>query len=501
MRLTEAAMQELLKVLSSNLDEASLLAASEKALRALVPFDRCALMLGDEPGNSRRVLSVAGPFVPVHYKTGSEIPKRIRSHGWQALEEKRCVYREDLARERPLPMDRLLYREGLRSVAAAPLIANGVAIGTMNFGSKQPRVYTEQTAPLIEDIAVQFATAIAHARARKKVSAFETRATLHEHEVGDDVTPAHGAPEIVGRSAPLRRLIEQIHASARTASTVLITGETGTGKELVARAIHRLSPRNNKPFVKVNCAAIPAGLFESELLGHEKGAFTGAVNTRPGRFEMADGGTIFLDEIGELPLEVQSKLLCVLQDRVVERVGGTVPRIVDVRVIAATNRVLEEEVAARRFRDDLYYRLKVIPIHVPSLRERREDIPLLAYYFLQRFAMSTSRRVDRISPDALDEMIEYSWPGNVRELENVIERAVVLSRSAVLALPDKLTHRKLITGVYDTLENLERSYIRDVLEHTAWVVEGPNGAATILGLHPNTLRSRMSKLGIRRPGN
>jgi transcriptional regulator with GAF, ATPase, and Fis domain len=281
---------------------------------------------------------------------------------------------------------------------------------------------------------------------------------------------------------------------------VLICGETGTGKELVARAIHRLSSRQSRPFVRVNCAAIPAGLFESELLGHEKGAFTGAVCARQGRFEQADGGTIFPDEIGKLPIEIQSKLLCILQDRMVERIGGKSSRQVDVRVIAATNRFLPEEVAAKRFREDLYYRLKVIPIEVPPLRERAEDIPLLAYYFLQRFSRAAGKGLQRISAEALAKMGRYHWPGNVRELENVVERAVVLSNDGQFALRDALDSAKLIRGVYDTLESVERAYILEVLDHTGWVVQGHAGAATILGLHPNTLRSRMNKLRIRRPG-
>jgi formate hydrogenlyase transcriptional activator len=494
-------VQDLIEALASSLDESSLLARAESPLSAVIPFDRCALLLYDELAGARKIVAVAGPLAPSHYEPGAEIPKRLRSHGWEAFEQRRCVCRPDLNLERPLPMDRLLYREGFRSLVAAPLIMNGTVIGTLNFGSKTAGAYTERTAPLTEKIAAQVANALAHLDTSRQRAALATEPQPDGAAVDEEFPQAQDTPEIVGRSALIKRLLERIHLIAHTPSTVLITGETGTGKELVAHAIHRLSSRRNKPFVRVNCAAIPAGLFESELLGHEKGAFTGAVQTRPGRFELADGGTIFLDEVGELPLDVQAKLLCILQDRVVERVGGTALRKVDVRVITATNRVLEDEVAAGRFRSDLYYRLKVIPVHVPPLRDRQEDIPLLAYYFLQKFGVVSRNAIQRIAPETLQKLGAYAWPGNVRELENVIERAVVLSGGPSLTLSDDLAPRKLIRGVYDTLENVECAYIREILEHTSWVVEGARGAAAILGLHPNTLRSRMNKLGIRRPGS
>jgi formate hydrogenlyase transcriptional activator len=444
-------------------------------------------------------MSVVGPFAPLHYVTGAEIPKRFKSHAWDAFERRCGVYREDLALDRPLPMDRLLYREGFRSLAAAPLVVGGNVIGTLNFGSKLAGAYSERTAALTEAIAAHVAAVLAHIETRQKLAALEAYPHFDMPSNSEELPFPEDTCEIVGRSLPIRLLLDRVHAIAPTPSTILITGETGTGKELVARAIHRLSSRRNKPFVRVNCAAIPSGLFESELLGHERGAFTGAVQTRPGRFELADGGTIFLDEIGELPLDVQAKLLCILQDRVVERVGGTTVRKVDVRVIAATNRSLEEEVAAGRFRGDLYYRLKVIPIQAPALRERRDDIPLLAYFFLQKFSAMNHKDIQRIAPEALRMLMDYDWPGNVRELENVVERAVVLAKGNSLALPEELRTRKTIAGVYDTLENVERGYIQEVLEHTEWIIEGPRGAAAILGLHPNTLRSRLTKLRIARP--
>jgi formate hydrogenlyase transcriptional activator len=286
---------------------------------------------------------------------------------------------------------------------------------------------------------------------------------------------------------------------------VLIYGETGTGKELIARAIHDRSPRKDRPLVKVNCSAISAGLVESELFGHVKGAFTGAIERRLGRFALADGGTIFLDEIGELPLETQVKLLRVLQEREFEPVGGNRPVQVDVRVIAATNRNLEEAVRAGGFRSDLFYRLNVFPIEVPPLRQRAADIPQLAMFFLARCSKNVGKAMTGISQDTMDRLVSYAWPGNVRELGNLVERAVILSHSSVLEVEDGLLPARAapLSGsappappAVSTLEEVDRSHIVAVLRATGGVIEGPKGAAKILNLHPNTLRHRMKKLGI-----
>ena len=298
--------------------------------------------------------------------------------------------------------------------------------------------------------------------------------------------------------------IEQV---APTDSTVLISGETGTGKELVARAIHSRSPRRDRPLVKVNCSAISAGLVESELFGHVKGAFTGALERRTGRFELADGGTIFLDEVGELPLETQVKLLRVLQEQEFEPVGSSKSIRVDVRVIAATNRDLDEAIRAGRFRADLYYRLNVFPLSVPPLRERMGDVRQLAMYFLSRFAKRFGKRVDAVSEETMERLVSYPWPGNVRELQNVIERAVILAHGPVLELDRELAPvgagaspapAAAAVSAPGTLEDVERGHILAVLGQTGWVIGGPKGAARILNLHPNTLRSRMEKLGIKR---
>ena len=322
----------------------------------------------------------------------------------------------------------------------------------------------------------------------------------------EEIRSVHNFEEIVGASPTLRRVLEQVDLVAATDSSVLIYGETGTGKELIARAIHARSGRKGRPLVKVNCAALPAGLVESELFGHEKGAFTGATERRIGRFELAHGGTIFLDEVGELPPDVQVKLLRVLQERELERVGGSQTVKVDVRVIAATNRDLPAAVGAGTFRQDLYYRLNVFPVTLPPLRERPEDIPLLVHYFVARYAAKIGRRISRVPKETMGRLVAYAWPGNVRELENVIERAVILSAGADLVVapealpaiaPEVLPERPATADAVP-LERVERAHIVSVLRRTNWRVDGPRGAARLLKMHPSTLRSRMQKLGIRR---
>jgi DNA-binding NtrC family response regulator len=314
-----------------------------------------------------------------------------------------------------------------------------------------------------------------------------------------------GFSEIVGQSAVLRRVLKEVETVAPTDSTVLIYGETGTGKELIARAIHNLSLHRSNPFVKLNCAAIPTGLLESELFGHEKGAFTGAVAQRVGRFELANRGTIFLDEIGDIPLELQPKLLRVLQEREFERLGSTRTLHTDARLIAATNANLAQRVDDKRFRSDLYYRLNVFPILIPPLRERREDIPFLARHFVEKYARRMNKRIDTIPATALNTLSEYHWPGNVRELENFIERSVILSRDPELQPPlaELAQHRNLSTTISEvnpsTLREAEREHILRALKEARWVVGGPQGAAARLGMKRTTLGSLVKRLGITRP--
>jgi formate hydrogenlyase transcriptional activator len=335
-----------------------------------------------------------------------------------------------------------------------------------------------------------------------ELTELKTRLERDNAYLVEEINAEQNNHQMVGSSPPFRELLEKIRLVAGTSATVLITGETGTGKELVARAIHYLSPRRNRPLVKVNCAAISAGLVESELFGHVKGAFTGASERRVGRFEHAHGGTIFLDEISELPLESQAKILRVLQEQEFEPVGSNRTVKVDVRVLAATNRNLPEAVREGRFRMDLYYRLQVIPVEVPPLRERREDIPLLASHFLTVLARQLGRRVHRISEGMMQQLREYEWPGNIRELENFLARALVLSSGEVLDVPLDLSGRgksERPEPIAQSLHDAERQHILRVLASTGWVVEGPKGAAQVLQINPSTLRSLMKRLAIRRP--
>ena len=333
----------------------------------------------------------------------------------------------------------------------------------------------------------------------------------------EEIKETHNFEEIIGQSRALAEVIEKVKLVASTDSSVLILGETGTGKELVARAVHSNSERRNRPLVKVNCAALPVGLIESELFGHEKGAFTGAIDRRIGRFELAHGGTIFLDEIGDMPPDLQAKLLRVLQEQEFERVGGSNLIKVDVRVIAATNRDLFRSASEGTFRQDLYYRLNVFPIQLPPLRERREDIAPLVHYFVRRFSLKIGRKITRIQRETMERLVSYSWPGNVRELENVIERAVILSRGIELEVaPDVLPDIAVVASAQavaprpaaeekstgapspQTIDQVERSHILAVLMQTNWRIEGSDGAAAVLNLNPSTLRSRMKKLGVQR---
>jgi PAS domain S-box-containing protein len=314
-----------------------------------------------------------------------------------------------------------------------------------------------------------------------------------------EIESRHGFEKIIGGSEPLTHSLFRVEQVAETDTTVLLEGETGTGKELFAHAIHKRSKRKDKPFVKVNCASLPASLIESELFGHEKGAFTGAIQKQIGRFELAHEGTIFLDEIGELPLDLQSKLLHVLQEGEFERIGSSKTIKVNVRVIAATNRNLEDQIRKKRFRKDLYYRLNVYPITIAPLRDRISDIPLLAEHFVKQFNRQMDKNIRKIPAKTIKQLQKYSWPGNIRELENIIERAVIISHGSSLSVDPILEPRFEETDKLLPLAEYERRYIIKVLEKTYWRVEGPEGAARILDMHPETLRSRMRKLDIKRP--
>ena len=339
--------------------------------------------------------------------------------------------------------------------------------------------------------------------ALREVETLKNRLQAENRYLQEELKYNHNFEEIIGQSDVLGKALRKVERVATTDATVLILGETGTGKELFARAIHNLGARSGRPLVKVNCAALPAELIESELFGHEKGAFTGAVARKTGRFELADGGTIFLDEIGDLPLKLQAKLLRVLQEGEFERLGSSTTQKVDVRVIAATNRDLSKAIDEGTFREDLYYRLNVFPVTLPSLRERREDIPLLVRHFVGKFSKKMGRPIDTIPEAVMETLARYSWPGNVRELENIVERTVILTDGPTLQLDDALdtdkTPARPQAGTA-TLEEAERAHILQILEQTNWRIRGNHGAAEILDINPSTLRSRMKKLGIERPG-
>jgi formate hydrogenlyase transcriptional activator len=406
---------------------------------------------------------------------------------------------------------------GIQSLAHVPMIGRAGIVGVLSLGSWREHAFSEDDLAFLSQIARQVAIAIENAWAFGEVSDLKNKLTLEKLYLEDEIRSELNFEEIVGKSEALRRVLQQVETVAPTDSTVLIYGETGTGKELIARAVHNLSARQSNGFVKLNCAAIPTGLLESELFGHERGAFTGATSQRVGRFELAHRGTMFLDEIGEVPLELQPKLLRVLQEREFERLGSTRTLRTDARLIAATNRDLEALVADQKFRSDLYYRLNVFPVRVPALRERPEDIPMLVRHFVQQFSRNMSKAIDTIPSDTMAALIKYPWPGNIRELQNVIERAVILTKGPVLNVPgDDLRAPNVAPhsppaapvnqpassngdprNMRAALDDAERKQILTALEQTNWTVAGPNGAASRLGMKRSTLQSRMQKLGIR----
>ncbi len=391
--------------------------------------------------------------------------------------------------------------ESIHGFCGEPLVYREEVLGVLAVFTRES---PERDFSWLRLIADHAASAIANARAFEEIERLRTQLELENEYLRNEVKTAQGFGDIVGASPALVKVLEQVSLVAPTVTTVLIQGETGTGKELIARAIHERSQRSDGPLIKVNCASIPADLFESEFFGHLEGAFTSAVRDRVGRFELADGGTLFLDEVAEIPLDMQGKLLRVLQEKTFERVGGDEPRSADARIVAATNRDLRTEVEEGRFRQDLYYRLSVFPIEVPPLRQRREDIPLLAAHFLSLHSGKLGFPEPRIGQSRLLELESYSWPGNVRELSNVIERAIITSQSGPLRFdlpeaageqPPESSRRPLTEA---EIRAKERANLLAVLEETGWKIAGAGGAAEYLGLHPATLASRMQSMGISR---
>ncbi len=399
------------------------------------------------------------------------------------------------------------------TVCILPLVSRGRVLGIFGVVKYQDNAFNSDDIEFLTQIANQVAIAVENACAFGEIRELKEKLAQEKLYLEDEIRSEMNFAQIVGKSASLRRVLKQVETVAPTDSTVLIYGDTGTGKELIARAIHDLSPRRSKPFVKLNCAAIPTGLLESELFGHEKGAFTGAIAQRIGRFEVANGGTIFLDEIGEVPLELQTKLLRVLQEREFERLGSSRTLRTDARLIAATNRDLEAMVSEQKFRSDLFFRLNVFPVHVPPLRERQGDIPLLVRHFTQQFSRRMNRMIDTIPSAAMDALSRYHWPGNIRELQNVIERAVIISTGPTLSVDvadlkfSKARHpeeraaglnSKTNGALQSVLAETERQQILNALKQSNWVVAGSNGAAAHLGMKRSTLQKRMLKLGIAR---
>jgi formate hydrogenlyase transcriptional activator len=404
----------------------------------------------------------------------------------------------------PAEIGHLLMAEGVKSTCSVPLISHGRALGTLSIGSLQKDAYTQDDADLLSKVGNQIALAVENALAFREIDALKNKLEEEKLYLQEEIRTEYNFEEIIGHGPTLMRALQDVETVAPTDSTVLIFGETGTGKELIARALHNLSARRDHTLVKVNCAAIPTGLLESEMFGHEKGAFTGAVEQRKGRFELANHGTIFLDEVEEIPLELQPKLLRVLQEQEFERLGSSRTIRVDVRIVVATNADLAQMVAEKKFRSDLYYRLNVFPVTLPPLRERPEDIPLLVHFFAQKFALQMKKRIEKVPTETMAALTAYGWPGNIRELQNLIERGVILSRGSILEIPlSELQEPAITTAVRNdgpsTLEAVERDHILQVLHDTGWVIGGPAGAAVRLGMNRTTLNHRLNKLGIKRP--
>jgi len=483
------------------LDRETLLAAIARALLGVIPYDRLALVLDDRADGGFKALAVSGPTPsPASDPVPSTWP-RLGSRCGFIAESGRPVLTADLRDDSRFVEHGPLIREGLLSALSVPLRSKGTVIGTLNVGSREVGRYDESHSELLLAIADQVVLAIQNMLAYEEVASLKQRLEQENLYLQEENRAEAPFADVVGESAAIRKVLAKIRMVAETDSTVLVTGETGTGKELVVRAIHGLSTRKNKILVKVNCAALPSGVIESELFGHEKGAFTGALTRRVGRFELANGGTLFLDEVGDLPQELQAKLLRVLQEGEFERVGGTQTLKVNVPLVAATNRDLAGAVEEGRFRADLFYRLNVFPIAIPPLRERAEDIPRLVRHFVMIYAAKMGKVVGAISEPVMRKLMTYHWPGNVRELQNVMERAVILSTRGRIELDDQLAAPALPARAKAarTLEDIERDHILSVLESVGWRVSGERGAASILGLKRTTLEARMGKLGIARP--
>ena len=487
----------------SHLDLREVFTAVSACLRKVIQHDGSALALCDTETQRYRVHVLDFTNEKEFVEEGQVTPDCKCPSDTAFTTRKPVIYRkrdlETLAIESEIT--RRLLDQGVRSLCSVPLLSRDKVFGTLDVMRSREQDFTSAESELLSQVAHQIAIAVENALVYQEIAALKERLSKEKLYLEEEIRTEYNFEEIIGESVTLRKVLKQVEVVAPTDSTVLVLGETGTGKELIARALHDRSGRRERTFVKMNCAAIPTGLLESELFGHERGAFTGAIAQKVGRFELADGGTLFLDEVGDISLELQSKLLRVLQEQEFERLGSTRTIKVNVRLVAATNRDLVQMIAGKEFRSDLYYRLNVFPLTVPALRDRREDIPLLVRYFAQKFARRMNKKIDSIPTEGMTTLSRYHWPGNIRELENLIERAVILSQGAELYVP--LAELKAVTSAetqpITSLEAAERDHIMRALQAAKWIIGGPAGAAAKLGMKRTTLQSKMQKLDISRP--
>ena len=494
------ALLEVAQAISSHRNLDGLVRELAQRLPRVVPVNFVDLSLHDPVKNIMRLHTIQAN-VPADLVGGHEVAIEDCPAGlvWQ---KQQPVLVPKLSEEQRWPMVIGHMREdGTESFCFVPLTTARGQLGAMGFMSMQKEAYSNADIEFLQQVAQQVAVAVENALAFQQIAELKDKLAKEKLYLEEELSLEHGFEDIIGDSDTLKQVLKQVEVVAPTDSTVLIQGETGTGKELIARAIHRLSGRSGRTFVKLNCAAIPTGLLESELFGHERGAFTGAISQKAGRFELADKGTIFLDEVGEIPLELQSKLLRVLQEQEFERLGSTKTIRVNVRLIAATNRDLRGMVEDKQFRSDLYYRLNVFPVTVPPLRERREDIPILVRYFTQHYAVRMKKDIQTVPAKTLEVLSRYAWPGNIRELENLVERSVILTQGTDLQVPisELQTTSDSAVSSITALEEAERAHIVRALQETKWVVGGSSGAAARLGVKRTTLQSKMQKFGITRP--
>jgi len=487
----------------SNIELRPLFAAITASLRKVIRHEYTSLALYDADSNQLRLHVLDFAEGKGLIQEGMQAPIDDSPAGLAFTARKPVLVNAGDLKQFHSAFVKQLIAEGVRSVCCLPIITPSRILGTLNLASVRDGNFTEADMELLSQVANQIAIALQNALAFREIEELKDKLAKEKLYLEEEIRTEHNFGEIIGTSSALKSVLKQVEIVATTDATVLIFGETGTGKELIARSIHDLSARSVQPFVKVNCAAIPRELIESELFGHEKGAFTGAIARRTGRFELAHRGTLFLDEIGEIPLELQPKLLRVVQEQEFERLGSAQTVKTDVRLVAATNRNLVQMVQEQTFRDDLYYRLNVFPITVPPLRDRAGDIPLLVRHLLNKFSRRMNRAIESIPGQAMEALTQHHWPGNVRELQNVIERAVILSTDGMLRVPlPELTSTPRASSAAPsglrTLEDVERDHILQALRETDWMIGGPEGAAERLGLKRSTLRSRMEKLGISR---